>query len=539
MSIGWIIFILATVGWHIGMYGMFKKAGIEPWKALIPFYNTWCMVEKMQLRKYWFFLQFVPVAGQFITIWICIKFVEHFGRFGVGHHAAAVFLPFLYFPYLGYSNTERYAGTKVVDNYKKSAVREWVDAAAFAVVAATIIRTFVFEAYTIPTPSMEKTLLVNDFLFVSKFSYGPRIPNTPIAMPFVHHTMPFVPVKSYSEAIYIPYTRWFASPVKRNDVVVFNFPVNDTLINDPIVDGKQEFGSQTTYYEAVRRYGRDKVWRNFEDVIITRPVDKRENFIKRCVAVGGDVLQVKDGKVIVNGENQSIFPESQRYYLLKTPPGTIKVSDEKIAEIKSNASSEEDAAIKIFNEKAKDLAARLIPMGIHARVEQSDIGPSSVDENTFRVNITNEEYPLLKLTSDYKIMPYYLENDNALYPYYGADSSHKWWSADNYGPITIPQKGSTIPLTADNLIRYQRCIEVYEGNKFENSNGKVLINGKEATTYTFKMNYYWMMGDNRHNSLDSRYWGFVPEDHVVGKASLIWFSYEGGPRWNRLFKGIK
>ncbi len=507
MSTGWIIFIVAAAGWHIGMYGMFKKAGIEPWKALIPFYNTWCMVEKMQLKKYWFFLQFIPVAGQFITIWICIKFVEHFGRFGVGHHAAAVFLPFLYFPYLAYSNSERYAGTKVVDNYKKSGVREWVDAAAFAVVAATIIRTFVFEAYTIPTPSMEKTLLVNDFLFVSKFSYGPRIPNTPIAMPFVHHTMPFVPIKSYSEAIYIPYTRWFASPVKRNDVVVFNFPVNDTLINDPIVDGKQEFGSQTTYYEAVRRYGRDKVWKEHGDEIIVRPVDKRENFIKRCVAVGGEKLQVKDGIVYVNNEPQPIFPQSERFYYLQVP---------------DNVSIDEDL---------------LEGLGIKVRKDQGDIN-NTRNPHEVIVNITNEEKANLKLPQGYSIKPFIMEVDKGLFPYYGSDTLHQW-SADNYGPIVIPQKGSTIPLTAENIATYQRCIEVYEGNKFENNNGKILINGKEATTYTFKMNYYWMMGDNRHNSLDSRYWGFVPEDHVVGKASLIWFSYEGGPRWNRLFKGIK
>jgi signal peptidase I len=221
MGIGFTIFILATIGWHIGLYGMFKKAGIQGWKALVPFYNTWCMVQKMGLKKYWFFLQLIPIAGQFITIWIMIKFVEHFGRFGFWHHAATVFLPFVYFPYLGFSKNEKYAGTAVVNNYKKSGAREWIDAAAFAVVAATLIRTFVFEAYVIPTPSEEKTLLVNDYLFVSKSAYGPRIPNTPIAFPFVHHTIPFVNSKSYLEWIKIPYTRWFASPVKRNDAVVF------------------------------------------------------------------------------------------------------------------------------------------------------------------------------------------------------------------------------------------------------------------------------------------------------------------------------
>ena len=264
MSTGWLIFIICVIGWHVGMYGMFKKAGIKAWKAFIPLYNTWCIVEKIKLKKIWFFLQLIPIAGQFITIWITIKFVEHFGRFNFWHHAATVLIPFIYFPYLGFSKNEKYAGSLVVDNYKKSSSREWIDAAFFAIVAATIIRTFVFEAYTIPTPSMEKTLLVNDFLFVSKFSYGPRIPNTPIAMPFVHHTMPVTNSKSYVEWIKIPYTRWFASPVKRNDVVVFNFPVNDTLIND-----EENFGSKKTYYQAVREMGRDKVWQDYEDIIVT------------------------------------------------------------------------------------------------------------------------------------------------------------------------------------------------------------------------------------------------------------------------------
>ena len=497
MGIGWAFFILALIAIHIGLYGMFKKANIAPWKALIPIYNTWCMVEKMNLKRVWFFLQFIPVVGQFITIWICIKFVEHFGRFGILHHAATVFIPFIYFPYLGFSKTERYAGKMVVDNYKKSGTREWIDAAAFAIVAATIIRTFVFEAYTIPTPSMEKTLLVNDFLFVSKFSYGPRIPNTPIAMPFVHHTMPFTGTKSYTEIIKIPYTRWFAEPVKRNDVVVFNFPVNDTLIND-----EMNFGSQKTYYQEVREAGREATWNKYEDIIITRPVDKRENFIKRCVGVGGDVLQVINGQLQINGKPQDFYPNIQRYYQMEIPKDYY-LSDESLE-----------------------------AMGIQIR----PLDKQQLKANLFLVNITNAEKAKLKLPANFKLTDFIMSPDSQVFPYYDT-SSH--WSADNYGPITIPAKGSTINLTPDNLIRYQRCIEVYEGNKFENKNGQIFINNKPATSYTFKMNYYWMMGDNRHNSLDSRFWGFVPEDHVVGKASLIWFSWQDGPRWKRLFKSIK
>ena len=512
MSIGWIVFIVGTLGWHIGMYGMFKKAGIAPWKALIPFYNTWCMVQKMELKKYWFFFQLVPVAGQFITIWICIKFVEHFGRFNFWHHAAAVFLPFIYFPYLGYSKSERYAGTAVVKNYKKSGAREWIDAAAFAIVAATLIRTFVFEAYTIPTPSEEKTLLVNDFLFVSKMAYGPRIPNTPIAMPFVHHTIPFINTKSYVEWIHIPYTRWFASPVKRNDAVVFNFPVNDTLINDPIVDGQQKFGSQKTYYQEVREIGRDRVWQDYGDIITTRPVDKRENFIKRCVGIPGDNIQIINGKLMINGKPEDYFPKSERFYSLQLPAGSFLDEDQ--------------------------LAEKLKDFGIQVRLSQGDI--QQVNSNLYHVNITNEEMKNLKLPlpGGYILTDVISNHSNDLFPYY-SDSTGITWSADNYGPLWIPKKGASIPLTADNIIRYQRCIEVYENNTFENRAGKFFINGKEAASYTFKMDYFWLMGDNRLNSLDSRFWGFVPEDHVVGKASLIWFSYENGPRWNRLFRWIK
>jgi signal peptidase I len=502
MGIGFTIFILATIGWHIGLYGMFKKAGIQSWKALVPFYNTWCMVEKMGLKKYWFFLQLIPIAGQFITIWILIKFVEHFGRFGFWHHAATVFLPFAYFPYLGYTKNEKYAGTAVVNNYKKSSTREWIDAAAFAVVAATLIRTFVFEAYVIPTPSEEKTLLVNDYLFVSKSAYGPRIPNTPIAFPFVHHTIPFVNSKSYLEWIKIPYTRWFASPVKRNDAVVFNFPANDTLIND-----EENFGSKVTYYEACRALGRERVWQDYGSIIVTRPVDKRENFIKRCVAVAGDTIQIVNGVLYINNKEQDFFPNAQRYYKVINPRQTLT--------------------------DAESLAS----LGIHIREEQGDI--RQYDNGDILVNITNQEKKDMSLANAALFSHYNEGPDNRLFPYYRNTDSLHIWSPDNYGKLWVPKKGAIIQLTTDNIIRYQRCIETYESNKLEQKGSKIFINGKETTTYTFKMDYFWLMGDNRHNSLDSRFWGFVPEDHVVGKASLIWFSWEGGPRWKRLFRWIK
>ena len=300
---------------------------------------------------------------------------------------------------------------------------------------------------------------------------------------------------------YIPYTRWFASPVKRNDAVVFNFPVNDTLINN-----EADFGSKVTYYEAVRQLGRDRVWQDYGDIIITRPVDKRENFIKRCVGIAGDTLQIINGKLHVNGKPEDYFPHSERYYLLQVPPGEYIDKD------------------------------RLHDLGIDIRESQGDL--KFGDKNQYQVNITNEERAKLKLPNGFTITDVIMEHHDDLFPYY-SDSAGKAWSGDNYGPLWIPKKNVSIKLTPDNLIRYQRCIEVYEGNKFEHRSGKYFINGKETDNYTFKMDYFWMMGDNRHNSLDSRYWGFVPEDHVVGKASLIWFSWENGPRWKRMFRWIK
>lgn len=312
---GLFLFIIGIIGWHVGMYGMFKKAGIEPWKAFIPFYNTWLIVEKCNIRKYWFWLQFIPIAGQFITIWITIIFVMHFKKVTVPDHAATVFFPFLYFPYLGFSPSVKWHGGEILKHYHKPASREWIDAGVFAIVAATIIRTFVFEAYVIPTGSMEKTLLVNDFLFVNKMSYGARIPQTPLSFPFVHNTMPFSKTTpSYIRQVQLPYKRLPAfTEVKRNDVVVFNFPAGDTIINLP------EFGSARPYYDELRfSFKGDREALMSQYPILVHPMDKTDNYIKRCTAVGGDIVQVKNGSLFVNNQPAFVPAYAQTEYLVET-----------------------------------------------------------------------------------------------------------------------------------------------------------------------------------------------------------------------------
>jgi len=385
---------------------------------------------------------------------------------------------------------------------KQTKVVEWVDAIIFAVIAATFIRMFFIEAYTIPTSSMEKSMMVGDYLFVSKTAYGPKMPNTPISFPFVHHTMPMsTTIKSFSTIIHNPYRRIAGfGKVKNDDVVVFNFPEGDTVAVNM---------QERSYYELVRSYGRDKIWgdkRVFGDIIY-RPVDKRENYIKRCVAIAGDSLKIIKGQVYINGKAQKEIPGIQYKYLINTNGTAI------------NAST----------------------------LEKLDITQSEVEgsDSRYIMSLTAEQARKmdgLKFIQSKERVTWPSDNsDPAIFP-----SDPKFtWNLDNFGPIWIPKKGVTINISVENLPIYKRIIDVYEENDLKVKDGAIYINGAPASTYTFKMDYYWMMGDNRYNSADSRYWGFVPEDHVVGKASFVWLSLDKNKsflskiRWNRFFMGVK
>lgn len=508
----YLISLLLVLLPSFGLAKLFKQVGRESWKAYIPFYNTWVMQDIAQRPKHWVFWQFIPVVGWFITPGIFIEFAKVFCRFSFLDHTAASLVPFFYFPWLANNKDARYIGAEGVRKHKKPGWREWVDAAIFAIVAATIIRTFIFEAYTIPSSSMEKTLLVRDFLFVSKFSYGPRIPNTPLSVPFVHNYLPITNGKSYSTLIQLPYIRWFASPVKRNDCVVFNFPAGDSVIHRP------EFESANPYYDIKRRADAGSqqdqyIINNSEEFpVVSHPADKTDNYIKRCVGIAGDSLKIVDGIVYINNKPAYVSPTAATYYYFKT---------------KNNLQIDEDF---------------LRESGIVLNMESGSPDFSPLGNNIYHINLTLNELEILKklpavdaASITKERIPTDAEPDR-LFPYY--DTAHQW-SVDDYGPIWIPKKGSTVTLTADTYPIYERAIRIYEGNTLEEKNGAYYINGKQTNTYTFKMDYYWMMGDNRHKSQDSRFWGFVPESAVVGKAWMIWFSYDNGPRWKRLFKIIK
>ena len=497
----YLISILIVFLPSFGLAKMFAKAGIPEWKAYVPFYNTWVMQETAQRPKHWVFWQFIPVVGWFISPGIFIEFVKLYGRFRLREHTmAALFAP-LYFPYLGYSPKIHYIGVEGAKRYMKPGWREWVDAAIFAIVAATLIRTFVFEAYTIPSGSMEKTLLINDFLFVSKSSYGPRIPNTPLSIPFVHNYIPGTHLKSYSELIRLPYIRWFKSPVKRGDVVVFNFPAGDTVIN------RDEFQSKVPYYDVKRialtqpnhpdyqtyRY----VLENPDDYpLAVHPPDKTDNYIKRCVGVAGDWLEVKNNVVYTNGQQEANPPRSFVQYKVvsaqQTPDLTLLEKTYGVKETDIDFAT----GYWFLTIEARE---RLLKDGIIKSAMATDL------------------------------------DDRNVFPF---DGIHNW-TRNNFGKVWIPKKGASLELTPENYAIYERAIKVYEHNQLEMRNGQFILNGQPATSYTFKMDYFWMMGDNRMGSQDSRYWGFVPEDRIVGKAWLIWFSWEGGPRWSRLFKTVK
>lgn len=486
----WFIFFLIIQVVHfLGTWKLYKQAGRQAWEALIPVYNAVILLKIINRPWWWVILLFVPIINLIMFPVVWVETCRSFGR----HSTTDTWLAFLtlglYIFYVNYV-----ADTKYIEDRSlkpRTATGEWVSSILFAIVAATIVHTYFIQPFTIPTSSLEKTLLVGDFLFVSKFHYGARTPMTTVAAPMVHDTIPGLGIKSYLKWPELPYFRFPGfEDIERNDIVVFNWPV-DTV---------PYFG-----YHGPKEF--------------IKPIDKESNYVKRCVAVAGDSLKIVDGEVMINGKPQK-WPERAKPQISYKVTGKGGGFDPR------------------YLYKHYDFTERLRRFsGSGNQYFFKSLTEENAKKLSYNPNVASVE----------KIIAPKNEKIGGMFP---KDDVLKW-NADNYGPIYIPKKGATVPITTESLPFYKRVIEVYEGSEFgikqdiTTKNGQVFLNGKPIDSYTFRQNYYWMMGDNRHNSEDSRFWGYVPETHIVGKPVFIWFSIDHNAhgffnkiRWNRMFTTV-
>lgn len=500
---------------NVGLFRLFPKANIPAFNGFIPGINfiSW---NKIIGRKpaYTLWLLF-PIVNIFVYAGMCVDLARSFGRYTfLDSFLAVVFGPLYFILLAGKANYggpvlkqeqefyHKYQAAKEKNDqvqlrkldqsnpYKKGPIREWAEAIIFAVFAAAFIRMFLIEAYVIPTSSMEGSLLTGDFLFVSKVHYGVRTPQTIAMLPLLHNQVPLIGGESYLKKPSLPYFRFPGwEKIKRNDPVVFNYPEGDSVIITP---------NRTYSFMDLKR--NNSLPPNFNpDMLIVRPMDKKDHYIKRCIGLPGDTLEVKDRQVYIQGKPVKNPRFMQFRYHLNKP-----INRSRLEQIGVNV-NEMDATNNIVN-LDEQMVRQIQNMDSEVQIT---VVPSPIESTR----------------------PYLFPNDIRI---------TSTWSMDNYGPIYIPKKGTTVNLTIENLPYYQRIIGVYEGNELVVKDNKIFINGTPAATYTFKMDYYWMMGDNRHNSEDSRVWGFVPEDHVVGKPLFIWLSakaasIKNGIRWKRMF----
>jgi len=465
-----IFFIIVQVIHFLGTWKLYKKAGRQTWEAAVPVYNTFVLTKIINRPWWWVILLFIPIINLLMFPAFWVETVRSFGKEKTTHVLLAVFTLGFYIFYLNYMEDVTYLKERQLSPHTRAG--EWITSIVFAIIAATLVHTYFMRPYTIPTSSLEKSLLVGDYLFVSKFHYGARTPKTAIAFPMVHDTLPIpftgIHFKSYLKDIQVPNFRFPGfQKIKRNDIVVFNWPT-DTV----------------------------RFFRDHSGIHKFKPVDKKSNYVKRCVGIAGDSLELRNGYVYINGK-KTVLPDRakpQFYYTVDT--GGKKINLQRF-------------------------------------IDKYDITEGGrLDNGKLLLNLTEDAYNYLKKQKSIVSITRNIDTtktyNHRIFPH---DPQYAW-SKNNFGPIYIPKKGDQVSLDTRSIPFYKRIIKEYEGNDLEIEDNKILINGKEATTYTFQQDYYWMMGDNRDNSEDARYWGYVPFDHVVGKPVFIWFSIEPKDRNN-------
>lgn len=484
-----IFFLLIQVIHFIGTWKLYVKAGRKAWEAAVPVYNAVVLMKIINRPKWWVILLFIPIVNLIMFPVVWVETIRSFGKKSNLDTLLVLLTLGLYTIYINYAVDVEYIEDRSLK--PRTAAGEWVNSILFAVVAATIVHTYFVQPYTIPTSSMEKTLLVGDFLFVSKINYGARVPMTTVAFPMVHDTIPILGIQSYLDWPQLPYFRLPGfENVERNDIVVFNWPT-DTV--------PYFFYNGPDYYY--------------------KPIDKKSNYVKRAVAVAGDSLKIIDGELFINDEPSVL-------------PGRADSETSYVVTGKGNG----------FN--------------MRQLYERYDItSPAYVidkDKNKFGFSAISDEvieqfrnHP--NVASAVKMIDTTGKAGNGIFPTFGEYA----WSKDNFGPIYVPEEGVTVEITPTSIPFYRQIIEVYEGmemnieNKISIKGDQVYLNGTPLNSYTFKQNYYWMMGDNRHRSADSRYWGYVPENHIVGKPVFLWMSWDSrgdgffdSIRWDRVFTTI-
>jgi signal peptidase I len=475
-----IFFLLVQVVHFIGTWKLYVSAGRKSWEAAIPVYNAIVLLKIIGRPNWWTILLFLPIINLILFPVIWIETLRSFGKNSTLDKVLGVATFGLYIAYISYTQKLHYTSDRSTETVNKTA--DTISSLLFAIVVATFVHTYFIQPFTIPTSSLEKTLLVGDFLFVSKVNYGARTPMTTVALPMVHDTIPLTKKKSYLTWPELPYFRLPGfQKVERNDIVVFNWPID-------------------TVYK----------FRDQSGLRVDKPIDKKSNYVKRCVGVPGDQFEIKDGIVFVNGK-ELILPERAR------PQFSYKVALDGKTPIDFEYLLQDmditDGAGFMDAEKRDTLFIAALTAANAERLQQIP-------------GITGVQ----KIISN--------EVESGIFPHINK------WNRDNFGPIYIPQQGKTVALNLETLPFYKAIITDYEKNDLKVTGSEIRINGKIATSYTFQQNYYWMMGDNRHNSEDSRYWGYVPENHIVGKPTFIWMSYDTNAkglkkiRWERLFTTV-